>query len=277
MHHATIIFNSSFDAAERCTGEIIQAKVGGKLNVVDIRKTLMPVASNPIVRVRPEKLEDLYCDIASTQAACTVQVIADCTDAVLRFMEQYPGTAAESGAVVMSTTPNEESQKKLIDTFAAMVRLGMKTSAARFLLVQAPREQPLEIAFSTLFEYLKSPDAQAVVPPAVLYESVAFAKIHDQALSVSAMLNGEINFQTLLDTARQRNENEDEDALRDLSKKLLVQRALLACRNDIEKATDALQLPGDAAPMREPLPRERPAVPEKDEAVCFAPDVIPVY
>ncbi|WP_020065100.1 hypothetical protein [Paraburkholderia caledonica] len=275
MHHTTIIFNSSFDAAERCTGEIIQAKLGGKLNVVDVRKTLMPVASNPIVRVRPEKLEDLYCDIASTQAACTVQVTADCTDAVLRFMEQYPGTAAEFGAVVLSTTRNEESQKKLIDTFAAMVRLGMKTSAARFLLVQAPREQPPEIAFSTLFEYLESPDVQAVVPPAVLYESVAFAKIHDQALSVSAMLNSEINFQTLLDAARQRNENED--VLRDLSKKLLVQRALLACRNDIERATDALQLPGDAAPMREPLPRERLAVPEKDAAVCFAPDVIPVY
>lgn len=275
MHHATIIFNSSFDAAERCTGEIIQAKVGGKLNVVDVRKTLMPVASNPIVRVRPEKLEDLYCDIASTQAACTVQVTADRTDAVLRFMEQYPGTAAEFGAVVMSTTPNEESQKKLIDTFAAMVRLGMKTSAARFLLVQAPREQPLEIAFSTLFEYLKSPDAQAVMPPAVLYESVAFAKIYDQALSVSAVLNREINFQTLLDTARQRNENEE--VLRDLSKKLLVQRALLACRNDIKKATDALQLPGDAAPMRELLPRERLAAPGKEEAVSVAPDVILVY
>jgi hypothetical protein len=275
MHHATIIFNSSFDAAERCTGEIIQAKVGGKLNVVDVRKTLMPVASNPIVRVRPEKLEALYCDIASMQAACTVQVTADCTDAVLRFMEQYPGTAAEFGAVVMSTTPNEESQKKLIDTFAAMVRLGMETSAARFLLVQAPREQPLEIAFSTLFEYLKSPDAQAVVPPAVLYESVAFAKIHDQALSVSAMLNGEINFQTLLDTARQRNENGQ--ALRDLSKKLLVQRALLACRNDIEKATDALQLPGDAAPMQQPFPRERLKIAGEDEAVFVAPDVLPVY
>jgi hypothetical protein len=190
-------------------------------------------------------------------------------------MEQYPGTAAEFGAVVMSTTPNEESQKKLIDTFAAMVRLGMETSAARFLLVQAPREQPLEIAFSTLFEHLKSPDAQAVVPPAVLYESVAFAKIHDQALSVSAMLNGEINFQTLLDTARQRNENGQ--ALRDLSKKLLVQRALLACRNDIEKATDALQLPGDAAPMQQPFPRERLKIAGEDEAVFVAPDVLPVY
>lgn len=272
MHHATIIFNSSFDATERCAGDIIQTRVGGLLNVVESRKTSAPVASNAI-RVRPDKLEDLYCRIASTQGACTVQVAADFVEAVLRFMEQYPGTAGDLGAAVVTTTPDKESQDKAIAIVEATVGLGMERAKARLLLVQAPRSQALETVFPALMEYLKESCAHTVARPAVLYESVAFSKIREQQLPVAAMLSGEINFQTMLEAARQRGDNEE--VLRDLSQKLLAQRALHACRDDIEKAAAALLLPGDTA-LKPPQPGAHFPAPGVDSVVSVAPDAMPV-
>jgi hypothetical protein len=267
MHLATIIFNSSVDAAERCAGDIIQATVGGPLYLVESRKSTAHVASNASMRVRPDKLEDLYCSIASTQGACTVQVAADCSQAVLHFMEQYPGTAAEFGVVVISTTPEKESQEKLIDHVTAMVSLGMQPAQARFLLVQARREQPLESAFPTVFEYLKNSYTQGVADPAVLYESVAFTKIREHQLPVAAMLSGETNFQTMLEAARERGDNED--ILRELSQKLLAQRALHACRSDIETAAAALHLPGHAS-LRQQLSSAHLPAP-RDDSMASAP------
>ncbi|CAE6753714.1 hypothetical protein R69746_03074 [Paraburkholderia aspalathi] len=271
MHHATIIFNSSFDAAERCAGDIIQARVGGPLYIVESRRSSAPLGSNAI-RVRQDKLEDLYCRIASTQGACTVQVLADCSEPVLDFMKEYPGTAGDFGVAVMSTTRDKESQEKLIDTFEEMVHLGMERAQVRFLFVQAPRDQPLESEYPTLMGYLKSSCAQPVVSPAVLYESVAFSKIREHQLAVAPMLSGETNFQTMLEAARQRGDNEV--ALRNLSQKLLAQRALHACRNDIEKAVAALQLPGDTA-LRQPQPGAHLPAPEENSVAPGAADATP--
>jgi hypothetical protein len=240
---------------------------------VESRKPSAHVASNAIIRVRPDKLEDLYCRIASTQGACTVQVAADCSQAALHFMEQFPGTAAEFGGVVMSTTREKESQEKLIDHFAAMVRLGMQPAQVRFILVQARREQPLESEFQTLFEYLKNSYTQGVASPAVLYESVAFSKIREHQLPVAAIFRGEINFQTMLEAARVRGENEE--ALRDLSQKLLAQRALHACRNDIEKATAALHLPGNTA-LKQHLSSVHLPAPREDSMASVALHAMPV-
>ena len=105
--------------------------------------------------------------------------------------------------------------------------------------------------YPTLMEYLKNSRAQTMVSLAVLHQSAAFSKIRDHQLTVAAMLSGETNFQTALEAARQRGDNEE--VLRDLSQKLLAQRALHACANDIEKAVAALQLPGDTA-LKQPQP-----------------------
>jgi hypothetical protein len=240
-NYPLIVFNSSYDAAERSTGDIINVNVGGSLILVDSRKTSAPLGPDS-VRVRPEKLDEVCCTAGSTQRPCTVQVAADCSGAVLRFMEDFPGTLQDFKAVILSSTPDKDAQEKLVATLQALVSLGMEQTQTRIFLVQAPRNQPMEAAFPVLTAHLQNARVRDVLPPAVLHESAAFSRIREHQLSVAAILNDAIDFHTLREESRQR--HDDERVLHELSRKLLAQRALHACRGDIETAFSALRLPG---------------------------------
>ena len=272
MHNAIIVFNTSLDVTERCVGDIIQTRIGGSLYAIESRKAQAPVESNAI-HVGPDKLEDLYCQIASTQDPCTVQVAIDRLDDLRGFMEKYPGTAGDFRAAVVTTTRSTVSQERAIYAVEQMVRVGMERDKARLLLVHAPRNHPLETIYPKLMEYWKDACAQASGSPAVLYESVAFSKIREHQLPVAAMLNRDFNFQTMLEAARGRGDNEE--VLRDLSQKLLAQRALDACRNDIETAMATLRLRGDTA-LKPHQPSSHLRAPEEDSVVADALEAMPV-
>lgn len=240
MHYPVIVFNNSHDPAERCAGGIVHARIGGLHSTVDSRKApVQPGASS--TRTRPERFEELYCIIASSQEPCTVQVSAECTAAVLCFMENYPGTIQDFKAVVLTTTPDKAAEGSIIKTFGALVRMGMSPSQARLLVVQAPRDLPVDEVVPALITYLKGQYPTDTPAVAVLHQSPAYSRVVEHQLPVPAILDRAIDFEVLLREARER--GEDGQTLRQLSAKVLAQRALLAQRSEINDASHMLGLP----------------------------------
>jgi hypothetical protein len=244
-HYPVIIFNSSNDAAERSTGGIVQAGIGGLLTLVDARKISAPLSPN-IARVRPDHPDQIYASVASSQGACIVQVSADASDALIGFMNDCPGTIQDFQVVILSTTPEKEAQARLIETLDALTRAGMTPAQIRLFAVQAPANQSFPATYPLLASRLEKERYVDIPPAAVLPESSAFSRVVDHQLAVAAVLNGEIDFDILLREARER--GSDERELRDLSTKLLAQRSLLARRNDITGALEQLQFPGMSKP-----------------------------
>jgi len=241
MDHPTIlVLASSAEPMECAIGDIIQSRIGGSLVFVDAQRKA-PGQQKEHTRVRPDRLDQLYCLLASAREASTVAVSSECVSAVLAFLTEFPGTADDFTSIICTATPHSDSQQAAIETLTRLSRIGASSSKLGLLFTQAPHEIPVDEAFSQLASSLKSGQFPNASLEAVLHQSSAFGRALDLRLPVSGILNGLADFEAALQEAR--NTDAPDHTLHLLARQVLAQRALHGCRPAITRALDALRLP----------------------------------
>jgi hypothetical protein len=241
MDHSRLILVSSHDAQQHALGELLRSRVGGLLILVDGGRKAPSQPEADVVRVRPDRLDQLYCTVAAAQHACSVLVFAQAVPAVLDFLEQHAGTAGDFASIICSSTPDPASQQTVIDTLTRLSRMGADHEKLTVAFTQAPHAVPVQEAFAQLVAHTVSGEFRGVSLEAVLHQSQAFERARDLQLDIGGILRGELNFETALAQARQAGEREH--VLHGIARKLLAQRALTCCRQEIDRTLDALRVP----------------------------------
>jgi hypothetical protein len=243
-HYHILVLNSSLDEMELGIGDILQSLQRGSLIRVDAQAPRTPeFAEQSVTRVRPDRLEQLYCGIASARQACTALVAAPCVDAALRFLDEHRGTTADFAIILCSATPDPLSQKKAAGTFRALLDMDVQPDQMGMVLAQAPAGTPVEQAFQDLIQ-LREERLPGLACSVVLPESQVFARARGHRIPLAGILNRQVDFEVALRQARQ--QGEDEGAIQALARKVLAQRALLSQTGRIVEAFAAL--PFDPTP-----------------------------
>jgi len=242
MDHPTIlVLTSSAEPMECFAGEIIQSRIGSALVIVDEQRKAPGQQEQSFTRVRPDRLDQLYCLLASARESTTVAVSPECVSAVLAFLAEFPGTADEFTSIICTATPHADSQQTAIETLTRLSHIGASPSKLGLLFTQAPREISVHEAFSQLTASVKNSHFPNITFDAVLHQSTAFKRARDLRLPVNGILNGHLDFEATLQQARLA--DAPDHILHTLARKVLAQRALLGCRPAITRALDALGLP----------------------------------
>ncbi|EUC14328.1 hypothetical protein [Paraburkholderia hospita] len=184
--YTTLVLTSGNDAMENAVGELIQSRIGGPLLRVDVQRRASADPEPSVIRVRPDRLDEMYCTVATTRHACSVIVSAQCVPSVLAFLEEHEGTAGDFTSIICTATPRAESQSAAMQTIERLIGIGADPAKLGVIFTQAPRELPMREAFSQLANQLSTGQFPNVNLETMLPTSTAFERARELQLPVPA-------------------------------------------------------------------------------------------
>jgi hypothetical protein len=241
MDKPVIVFMGSNDPQENAVPELIRSHAAPRLLRIEAQRKSSAQRDVDIEVVRVDRLDQLYCMLVTTQHPCCVEVPPQSSGATLAFLEEHPGTANDFGCIICTVSPITESQQYAAETITRLVDMGVDCTKIRVVFTQAPHAVPVRDTFAQLVGHLSNPRFEAISLDVVLYVSPAFERVRDLQLSISRILRGTVDFQAELAHAREAGESDQ--VVHALARKLLGQRAILGCEDNINQALEALRLP----------------------------------
>jgi len=241
MTHQIVVHFQSFDTpAQASVAQIVHAQMGGLIVTL-----AAPVASDEDPGGVPSAAkehtpEERYCYLMAAPRGGIIDVTLDHAKAMTEFITLRRPVLSELKTIIVSTSPDAESQSNVVETLAAMLTAGVERSSIGILLADAPANAQVEDLYAAVVSYAR--EAQITVShEAMLPVAAPFAKIQQLKMPIAAVLNRAVNFETELTAAR--GDGAPEKVVRALTHKVLAQRDLLETTGALQRVTDVLGLP----------------------------------
>lgn len=239
-HQIVVHFQSSISAAQASAASIIHAQMGGILVTLNT-----PAASDEGVdgthsAAKEQTLEERYCYLMAAPRGGIIDVTRDQAKAMTEFIALRRAVLSELKTVIVSTSPDAESQSNAVETLAAILAGGVDRSSIGILLVDAPANTQDGGHYAAVFSFAR--EAQITVShEAMLPVAAPFPKIQQLKMPIAAVLNRAVNFETDLTAARLN--GAPEKVVQALAHKVLAQRDLLETTGALQRVADVLGLP----------------------------------
>ncbi|MGF6371329.1 hypothetical protein OKW40_004079 [Paraburkholderia sp. RAU6.4a] len=253
-HNPILLINSGNDAAEINMGEVITTHSDGLLFRLEPRARHSTPPRDVVVRFPPEKVSECYCMQMAGRGTTILHVPSAYRAQLLRFLDEHPQTLLDFKALILTATPEDESQHAAVDTIQALERLGMSRTQPRIAFLQCDEGESVESTFKSVCESLPSGSYPNVTVEARLRATPIFEKAKRAQISVSNILSGKDDYLSAIDRARR--EHADAEVLCQLAQKLLAQRALHGLLPEINRLVGALRIPGSELPNERGYPHE---------------------
>jgi hypothetical protein len=233
-------FQSSNSAAQTSAAQILHAQTGGLLinpGPIDApgehgSYTHRTDSENP--------LQDHYCTLMTARRVGIINVSPEDRKAMIAFIQARRAVLTELKTIIVSVSPDTSSQQATVEMLAAICAAGMAPSCIRILWTDAPTNASIEEAYPTVAEYACEAGI-TISPEAVLPASASLAKAQQFKMSIAAVVNRAVDFETELTSARLN--GAPEKIMLALAHKVIAQRELLDAVDTFKRVADALELP----------------------------------
>ncbi|MGF6756773.1 hypothetical protein P3T16_004182 [Paraburkholderia sp. GAS42] len=271
MTHSIVVhFRTNAAPIQTCVAQFIHAKTGGLLVSTGQSRKRETSSASSISHLASQHLEDAYGALLSSPRGGVIDIEQMAAEAMIKFLREHWGTLREIAAIVMTITPENESQVTALHLVEALEEAGMEKSQLRVVYADVPCDARLEVTFPHVTQHLNAAEFLNCTKDAVLFTSRALESALQHQVPIGAVITGAANFETELEEAR--DAEMSEKTLRTLAKKVLAQRMVLGIRTDIDRLFDALRLPCAAQVWAQeargtPLtqtPNSSPAVADRD-------------
>lgn len=239
-HQIVVHFQSSDSAAQASAAQIVHARMGGLLVTLAAPVLSDEDRSSTYPTDTDDTLEENYCHLMAAPRGGIIDVTRDHVKAMTEFIALRRAVLCELKTVIVSASPDAESQSNAVETLAAILAAGVDRSSIGILLADAPTGAHLEGLYAEVVGYAR--EAQVTVSDeAVLPVAAPFAKLQEWKMPIAAVLNRAIDYETELTAARIN--GAPEKMVHALARKVLAQRHLLETAGAFQRAADALGLP----------------------------------
>ncbi|MGF7136165.1 hypothetical protein P3T40_007677 [Paraburkholderia sp. EB58] len=238
MTRKTVVYLRTSHKPEQALGApLVQSQMGGEI----LRVARQVHADSPpgTRTYRADSIESAH--IAATSASRAVLDVArESWPAFLRLLKDCPGTAADYQMCVLSTTPDDDSQRTTFQMANAMVDAGMDPTQIRFIRV-AERYQAGDVAYPLVAKFCDQHGLDHGHAAAILRDTDVLLQAQRDGVSLGELLHGKTDFQARLDEVR--HAEPDEGHFGALMHKVLRQRKFIAIRERVAQVIDPLDLP----------------------------------
>ncbi|WP_430227335.1 hypothetical protein [Paraburkholderia tropica] len=240
MNHLIVAhFQSSDTPAQASAAQILQAQTGGIL----LKAGPFDANGNRLANALTESafaLEDHYCTMMTHRRGGIIDVTLEERQSMTRFIRERRSILSELKTIIVTVSPEAESQNIAVETLTAICEAGVPPSDIRILFTEVPANSGFEDIYPRVSEYARQSEI-SLIPDAALPASTSFAKAQHFKLPIAAVLNLAIDFETELTAARLN--GAPEKVMHSLAHKVIAQRDLLASANTFNRMANALGLP----------------------------------
>jgi hypothetical protein len=239
-------FQTSNEAIDLAMAALIHQRLGGQyFRIDDRRKRLDDPAGCALIRT--DRLDDFYSSLLGSGRGGVVDVVPECRQAVLDFVQERPGTAGDVGVCVITSSPGRDAQDATIKTMEGLLDGGMDPSRIRIVFSGLEPDQAVESLFPHVRQYALGQLPNCTMAVVGQRVTRALEKVLRTQVPIGMVLNHGVDFEEQLRDARLAGATQD--VLKQLATKLLSQRLLEGVRAEIEQLSCQLGLP-EVSPER---------------------------
>jgi hypothetical protein len=260
-------FQSANTAAQALAAQLLHAQTGGsllKLGPIDVNGE--DVNKKAHLEENENALEDHYCTMMTSARGGIIDVSPEYRHLMVAFIQARRHVLVELKTIVVSVSPDPESQQAAVETLTALHAAGVVPSGVRILGTDLPAESRFDDVYPAVVEYAREAQV-ATTPEAVLPMSTSLGKAQQFKMPIAAVLNGAVNFETELTAARLN--GAPEKIVHALARKVIAQRDLLGTADAFKCAAEALGL---ARISQDEWRAECAPTPNRKRARMAAPD-----
>lgn len=239
-HQIVVHFQSSNSAAQASVAQIVHAQMGGLLVALTAPVSSDEDPGGAHSAGKEHTPEESYCYLMAAPRGGIIDVTRDQAKAMTEFITLRRPVLSELKTIIVSTSPDAESQSNAVETLAAILAAGVDRSFIRILLADASTNAQVDDLYAAVVNCAREAEI-AVAHEAMLPVAAPLAKIQQLKMPIAAVLNRVVNFETELTAARLN--SAPEKVVHALAHKVLAQRDLLETTGTLQRLADALGLP----------------------------------
>ncbi|WP_322042819.1 hypothetical protein [Paraburkholderia sp. J67] len=232
-------FQSSNSTAQASTAQLLHAQTGG----IMLKPGPLDAYGNRVANAPTENgdaLENHYCAMMASRRGGIIDVSPEERQSMIGFIQTRRAILTEMKAIIVSVSPDNDSQNAAIETLTAICEAGVSPSDIRILATDMPQNTGAEDVLSKAFAFAREAGI-TIVPEAAIPVSTSFAKALQFKMPIAAVLNKAVDFETELTVARLN--GAPEKITHALAHKVIAQRDLLDSADTFRRVAGLLGLP----------------------------------
>jgi hypothetical protein len=232
-------FQSSNSTTQASAAQLLHAQTGGIL----LKPGPFDAYGNRVANAPTENedaLENHYCTMMTSRRGGIIDVSPEERQSMITFIQTRRAILTEMKAIIVSASPDEDSQNAAVETLTAICEAGVSPSDIRILATDMPPNAGSDDVNSKVADYAREAGI-TLTHEASLPISTSFAKAQQFKMPIAAVLNKAVDFETELTVARLN--GAPEKVMHALAHKVIAQRELLDAAAKFRRVAELLGLP----------------------------------